>query len=194
MVCQSCNGSCCFPDACITLVTCLPQTNLSTTVERNCNRSIRTNGRGTLLVWTNWATAATLLDWIPTYIKESNQVKVCFPSASIKYSKRRKVKSVGRLCYQLKWKTFADVQLNAAEFSIIRTEVQVGNKEPSFNAGEATESYSYLKCSDHLEATMYVHITYSKWGYSKDNGEKAEDVKEQHGNIVVSSSQWDVWI
>lgn len=33
-----------------------------------------------------------------------------------------------------------------------------------------------------------VRITYSKWGYSKDNGEKAEDVKEQHGNIVVSSS------
>ena len=56
-------------------------------------------------------------------------------------------------------------QLNAAEFSIIRTEVfqlQVGNK--SFHlrrihyAGEATESYSYLKCSDHLEATMYVRM------------------------------------
>ena len=45
-----------------------------------------------------------------------------------------------------------------------------------------------------FEATMYVCITYSKWGYSKDNGEKAEDVKEQHGNIVVSSSQRNVWI
>jgi len=59
-----------------------PQTNLSTTVERNCNRSIRTKGRGTLLVWTNWATAATLLDWIPTYMKKK---KVCFRSALIKY-------------------------------------------------------------------------------------------------------------